>query len=111
MEEKRSSSDAFKWAYDRYIKGDAQREASFREEVLKAEIAQQVYDARNQAGLSREQLAGRLGLEESVIEDIEEADYEGDFLAMASRIANALQRKVEVRFVPVEGNESAGVRT
>ncbi len=45
-------------------------------------------------------------LEESVIENIEEADYEGDFLAMASRIANALHWEVEVQFVPVEGKES-----
>ena len=108
MEERKFSSDAFQWTYDRYIKGDPEREASFRDELLKAEIAQQVYDSRNQAGLSRERLADLVGVEESVIDDIEEADYEGDFLSMASRIANALHRKVEVRFVPVEGKESVG---
>jgi ribosome-binding protein aMBF1 (putative translation factor) len=108
MEEKRLSSDAFGLIYNRYIKDDPARVSSFQEELTKAEIAREIYDLRNQASLSREQLALLVGTTESVIEDIEEADYEGDFLAMASRIATALHRKVEVRLVPVEGKESVG---
>jgi ribosome-binding protein aMBF1 (putative translation factor) len=109
MEERKLSSDAFQWTYDRYIKDDPEREASFQDELLKAEIARQVYDSRRQSCLSRKQLADLVVVEESVIEDIEEADYEGDFLLMASRIANALHRRVEVRFVPLEGKESVEV--
>ena len=109
MEEKELSSDAFQWTYDRYIKGDPERESSFREELLKAEIAQQVYDLRNQAGLSTKHLSDLVGVEESAIEAIEESDYEGDFLAMALRIATALHRRVEVRFVPVEDLKSDGI--
>lgn len=109
MEEKKLSSDAYQWAYDRYIKGDPEMEKYFEELGVKADIARQLYNLRDQAGLSRKQLADLVGEEESIIEDIEESDYEGDFLAMASRIANALHRRVEVRFVPVEGQEPAGV--
>lgn len=109
MEEKKYSSDAYQWAYERYIKGDPEMEEYFEELGVKADIARQLYHLRDQAGLSREQLAQLVGVEESIIEDIEESDYEGDFLAMASRIANALHRKVEVRLVPVEGKDSAGV--
>ena len=109
MEEKKMSSDAFQWAYDKYIANDPKEVALYEEERIKADIAQTVYDLRNQEGFSRKQLADMVGADESVIEDIEEADYEGDFLAMASRIANALHRRVEVRFVPVEGKESVGV--
>ncbi len=109
MEEKRLSSDAFQLAYERYIEGDPEREASFREEILKADIARQAYDSRKQAGLSRDQLADLAGVAESVIEDIEGTDYEGDFLAMAARIAGALHRSVEVRFVPVEMGEPVAV--
>ena len=105
MEEKKLSSDAFQWTYERYIKGDPEREASFQEEILKAEIAQQIYDSRNQACLSRKEFADLVGVGEAVIEDVEEADYEGDFLAMASRIAIALHQRVEVRFVPEESKE------
>jgi len=109
MEEKKSGSDAFQWAYDKYIGGDPKEIALYEQERVKADIAQAVYDLRNQAGLSGKQLAELVGVEESVIEDIEEADYEGDSLGIASRIAGALHRRVEVRFLPEEERESAAV--
>ncbi len=109
MEDKKLSSDAFELIYSRYIKDDPARVASFQEELTKAEIAREIYDLRDQAGLTQEQLAALVGTTESVIDDIEEADYEGDFLAMASRIATALHRRVEVRLVPVEVPESASI--
>ncbi len=109
MEDKKIGSDAFLWAYDKYIADDPEEVALFEEERIKADIAQAVYDLRNRAGYSTERLAELVGVEESVIEDMEEADYQGDFLAVASRIASVLHRRVEVRFVPLEGNESAGV--
>jgi ribosome-binding protein aMBF1 (putative translation factor) len=105
MEEKKPSSDAFELIYRRYIKDDPARVASFQEELTKAEIAREIYDLRDQAGLTRQQLADLSGTTASVIEDIEEADYEGDFLSMASRIAAVLHRKVEVRLVPVETSD------
>jgi DNA-binding protein HU-beta len=109
MKEKKISSDAYQWAYDRYIKGDPEMEEYFEELGVKADIDRQLYSLSDQTGLSRGRPADLVGVEESIIEDVEEADYEGDFLAMASRIANALHRKVEVRFVPLETNESLGV--
>jgi ribosome-binding protein aMBF1 (putative translation factor) len=109
MEDKRLGSDAFELIYRRYIKDDPARVSSFQEEMTKAEIAREIYDLRGQANLSRSRLADLVGTTESVIEDIEEADYEGDFLAMASKIATALHRRVEVRLVPVEGKDSVGV--
>lgn len=107
MAKKKLSSDAYQWAYDRYIKGRPEMEKYFEELGVKADIARQLYDLRNQAGLTQEQLADLVGTDTSVIEDIEEADYEGDFLGMASRIANALHSRVEVRLVPVEDAEPA----
>ncbi len=108
MEEKKTGCDAFQWAYDKYVAHDPTEVALYEEERVKADIAQEVYDLRNQAGLSRAQLGDLLSTTETIIEDIEEADYDGDYLAMASRIANALHRRLEVRFVPVEGANSAG---
>jgi ribosome-binding protein aMBF1 (putative translation factor) len=107
MEEKKRS-DAVDWAYNKYIKGDPEREASFQEELVKAEIARQIYDLREQAGMTQEQLAVLVGTEASVIDDIEEADYEGDFFSVALRIASALHKKVEVRFVPEGTSEHRG---
>jgi len=109
MEEKERSFDAYDWAYDRYIKGDPDMEKYFEELGVKADIARQLCSLREQAGLTQEQFADLVGINPSVIDDIEESDYEGDFLAMASRIANALHRRVEVRFVPVEAPESTGI--
>jgi ribosome-binding protein aMBF1 (putative translation factor) len=109
MEDKKLSSDAFELIYNRYIKDDPARVASFQEELTKAKIAREIYDLRHQAGLTQEQLADLVGTDASVINDIEEADYEGDFLAMASKIATALHRRVEVRLVPVESPEPTGI--
>lgn len=99
VENEKFSSDAFECLFRRYIKDDPKRVVSFQEELLKSEIAREIYDLRNQAGLTRQALASLAGTAESVIEDIEETDYEGDFLLTAARIASALQRRVEVSFV------------
>jgi ribosome-binding protein aMBF1 (putative translation factor) len=105
----KKSSDALEWAYEKYIGNDLKEIALYEEERIKADIAQEVYGLRIQAGLTTEQLASIVGTTASVIEDIEEADYEGDALPMASRIAAALRRRMEVRFVPVTAEEPAGV--
>jgi len=111
MEEKKISTDAFELIYSRYIKDDPARVASFHEELTKSSIARDIYDLRCQAGLTHEQLADLIGVSASIIEDIEEADYEGDFLSMASKIATVLHRRVEVRFVPVDTSEVSSVTT
>jgi transcriptional regulator with XRE-family HTH domain len=107
MEEKKLSRDGFLWAYNRYIGEDPKRIASFEEESFKAEVAQQLYDLRDQAGLTHEQLAERVETEASVIEDIEEADYEFEHLEAIFRIATLLGKKIEVRFVPSEKMSSS----
>ena len=63
-------------------------------------VARQIYDLRNQASLTQAALAKRIGTTQSVIARLEDADYEGHSLAMLNRIAAALQRRVEIRFVP-----------
>ncbi len=106
MEQDRFRSDAFECLFRRYIKEDPKRVASFQEELVKSQIAREIYDLRNNAGLTRDQMATLADTTASVIEDIEEADFEGDFLLMASRIAAVMKRKIEVRFVPVITPES-----
>lgn len=108
MEKDKMSDDAVQWAYDKYIAGDPEEEALYREERIKADIAQAVYDLRNHAGLSRKRLAELAGLAESVIEDIEEADYEGGLLGIALKIAGALRHRLELRFVSSDVGESVG---
>lgn len=63
-------------------------------------VAQMIFDARAEAGLSQAQLAARIGSKQPVIARLENADYEGHSLTMLQRIATALGQNLEVRFVP-----------
>lgn len=63
-------------------------------------VAQAVYDARIEAGLSQEELAKRAGASLDEIEQIEDSDFEGPLLETAQRIAKALGRRIEIRLVP-----------
>lgn len=65
------------------------------------EVAQMIYDARTRAGLSQSELAALIGSKQPVIARLEDADYEGHSLTMLQRIANALEQRLELRFVPV----------
>ena len=79
----------------------------FEEEVANRQIAQKLYQLREQAGLSQAELARRVGTTQSVISRLEDADYEGHSLAMLNRIAAALRQRVEIRFVPQRRRLSA----
>ena len=50
-------------------------------------------------GLTLEKFAESVGVEPSVIEDIEEADYGGNSVAMLTRIASALGKIVQLRWI------------
>jgi ribosome-binding protein aMBF1 (putative translation factor) len=55
-------TDAVKIMHKRYIKGDPIRLASLKEEHLKIDIAQAIYDLREHMGLSQAHLAKLLGI-------------------------------------------------
>ena len=65
-------------------------------------VAQVIYDARTAAGLTQKQLAEAIGTTQSVISQLENADYEGHSLSMLRRIADALHLKVKVELVPAQ---------
>jgi DNA-binding XRE family transcriptional regulator len=79
MSEKKLSSDAVEWAYNRYIKGKPEREASLKEVARQADLARQIYDIRNKLHMTREDLAEYSDLTPETIEDIEESDYDGNW--------------------------------
>ena len=80
---------------------DPRRQRQFEEEMAKREIGTEIYQLREKAGLSQAQLAKRVGTTQSVISRLEDADYEGHSLAMLTRIAAAVEKRVEIRFVPM----------
>ena len=70
------------------------------EALVNAEVAQLIYDARTKSKLTQKQLADLVGTTQSVIARLEDADYEGHSLSMLQRIASALNKRLEIRFVP-----------
>jgi DNA-binding XRE family transcriptional regulator len=101
MEERKLSSDALAWAHNEFIRNDPESESLLEEYQIRIDIGQQVYDLRSATGMTQGQLANLVGVDESTIDELEQADYEGDSLVMLARIATALQRRVEVRLVPM----------
>ncbi|HEU4342078.1 MAG TPA: helix-turn-helix domain-containing protein, partial [Candidatus Binatia bacterium] len=69
-------------------------------------LARKIVALRMEAGLSQRQLAKLIGTTASVICRLEDADYEGHSLAMLNRIATALNRRVEIHFVPAARRRS-----
>jgi predicted transcriptional regulator len=102
MAQKKFHSGASKFLYNRYIAGDPKREEEYDEEVINAEIARKIYELRTQAGLTQQELADRVGTSKSAICRLEDADYDGHSLSMLKRIAEALDKRVEIRFLPAK---------
>ena len=100
---KKQTSDAVDIIHRRYFDGRPKREALLEEERANASVARQIYDLRTQAGLSQRELAKLVGTTASVICRLEDADYDGHSLAMLRRIAAALNRKVQITFLPLRG--------
>lgn len=69
-------------------------------------VAQMIYDARAEAGLTQKELAKAVGTTQSVISQLESAEYKGHSLSMLERIARVLHRRVEVRLVPIQAGDA-----
>ena len=73
-----------------------------QEARVNAAVAQLIYAARTQAGLSQAELAERIGTKQSVISRLEDADYDGHSLGVLQRIAAALGQSLEIRLLPTQ---------
>jgi ribosome-binding protein aMBF1 (putative translation factor) len=94
------TNDAVKIINNRYIKNDPAIQDLLREASLNAKVAQLIYTARKQAGLTQQQLADLVQTKQSVIARLEDADYEGHSLSMLQRIGEALGQRIEINMVP-----------
>ena len=101
MTKRRTTTDLLEILHHRYYEGKPERLASLEEERANAEIARTIYRLRTKAKMSQRELAALVGTSTSVISRLEDADYEGHSLTMLRRIARALNRRVEVRFLPL----------
>ena len=95
-------TDAAEIVHRRYFAGRPDKLILLEEERANAAIARQICTLREKAGLSQRELARLVGTTASVICRLEDADYEGHSLAMLRRIAGALDKRVEIRFVSAQ---------
>ena len=96
-------ADAVDILHRRYYEGRPERQAELEEARQNDAIARRIRELRERAGLTQHRLAKLVGTTASVICRLEDADYEGHSLSMLRRIAAALGRRVEVRFVVTKG--------
>jgi ribosome-binding protein aMBF1 (putative translation factor) len=99
----RTTSDGLAILDRRHFKGRPARLRALAEATLNAQIAQEIYALRTKAGLTQKRLADLVKTTDSVISRLEDADYAGHSLKMLQRISAALNRRLEIHFVPLRG--------
>lgn len=85
---------------------DPEMEEMIKEFSFNAELAQLIYRVRTQAGLTQQQLADRIRTKQSVIAELEDAEYEGNSLLIMQKIARALNQRLEVHLIPIALEEN-----
>ena len=91
--------------FDQYVKEMIKKHPSLKEGLRKADqawdIAGQVYDLRQKAGLTQKELAELVGTKQSNIARIESADYKSYTWKTLEKITKALKARLEIRIVPI----------
>jgi DNA-binding XRE family transcriptional regulator len=101
MTKKKTTTDGVEILHRRFFEGKPHMLALLDEERANADIAQAIYDLREEAGLTQKELADLIGTSRTTITRLEDADYEGHSLSMLRRIAAVLDKKVQIEFVPL----------
>lgn len=102
MQNSKKTSDACLIMHRRFFEGKPERIAELEKARADDAVARKIYHLRQKAGLSQRELAALVGTSASVICQLEDADYEGHSMSMLNRIAKALNRRVEIHFVPLK---------
>lgn len=97
---RKPTKDGVEILHRHYYEGKPKRIAELEEARANDEVARKICELRTQAGLTQRELAKLVGTTASVICRLEDADYDGHSLAMLRRIAAALEKRVEIRFLP-----------
>ena len=102
----KKTSDAVEILHKRFYEGKPKRIAELEQARAEDAVAHKIHDLRTKAGLSQRELAKLIGSSASVVCRLEDADYEGHSMAILNRIAAALDKRVEIRFVPLRQRAS-----
>ena len=99
MSKKKVTTEALDILRQRYYEGRKGRLKKLDRVRATASVGRLIVALRQEAKLTQRELAKLVDTTASVICRLEDADYEGHSLAMLNRIAIALDRQVEIRFV------------
>ena len=95
------TDDAVEILHRRLVAGKPERMAELEKIRADDAVARKIYDLRTKSGLSQRAFSKLVGTTASVICRLEDADYKGHSLAVLNRIAAALDKRLEIRFVPI----------
>ena len=105
MTDKRTTTSAVEILHHLYFKNDPEMMQMLKAERIKGDIAQLIYDLREAASLTQEQLAEKVGTTAKVIDNLEMTDYEdnliGDAVLMLQRIAKTVGKQVDIPNAPL----------
>jgi DNA-binding XRE family transcriptional regulator len=79
--------------------GDPEAREIYKEEAAKKELWLQLVEARQAAGLTQAELAGRLGVSQAQVARIEKSRYDSYTLNTLRRYVQALGKRLEVAVV------------
>src|ERR1700694_3527964 len=106
MPRRKPTTNAVEIMHRRYYEDSPERLVALEEARAHDAVTRKIYELRTKAGLTQRELAKLVGTTASVICLLEDADYEGHSMSMLRRIATAVNRRVEIRFVPVRHKAS-----
>lgn len=91
--------------FDQYVEDMLKKHPSLKEGLKRADrawdIAFQIINLREKAGLTQAELARLVGTKQSNIARIESADYTGYTLKTLEKITKALKARLQIKIVPV----------
>ncbi len=99
MNHKKTTSDGLEILYQRYYKNNPERQLELEKARLDDQVAREIVKLKEINNFSTKDLANLLDLEESVIESLENAEYEGDSFLMLNIIATGLKMKVKFELI------------
>jgi ribosome-binding protein aMBF1 (putative translation factor) len=83
---------------------DAELREMIAQEKVDLHVSRLIHDARTATGLTQSELAKLIDSKQPVIAKLEDADYDGHSLSMLRRIADALNMKLTIDFIPADPN-------
>lgn len=108
MSNTRKTADAMAIIDYTVVGDDARLRKMIEQETVNALVAQAIHDARTKAGLTQKELAERIGTKQPVISQLEDADHKGHSLPILRRIATALDQRIKIKLVPMDGDREHG---